>query len=267
MSIPIKKVTTGNFTMNYFTFGDGEKTFVILPGLSIQSVMGSADVIAKAYEIIAKEFTVYVFDRRNELPQNYSVYDMADDTAEIFNTLGLKDIYLFGASQGGMIALALTAKHPELVKKLMLGSSSAHITDEQFKSIDKWIEFAKKKERVQLNLEMGRGLYPEALFEKFKGTLADLGETITDSDLQRFIIFAEGTKGFDFSEKISNINCPVLSLGADDDKVLPNAAKELESLFSGKDNFESFNYNGYGHAAFDTAPDYKDRLLDFMLKK
>ncbi len=266
MTIPIRKVNTGEFTMNYFTFGEGEKTFVILPGLSVQSVMPSAEIIAKAYDIIAKEFTVYVFDRRNELPQSYSVYDMADDTAEVFITLGLKDVYLFGASQGGMIAMTIAAKHPELVKKLMLGSSSARITDGQYKSISKWLDLAEKKERVHLNLEMGRVLYPEAMFEKFKDTLASLGESITDSDLERFITLAEGTKDFDISEKLNEITCPVLSLGAADDNVLPYAAEELESLFSGKENFESHLYNGYGHAAFDTAPDYKERLLRFMLK-
>jgi len=267
MTIPIKKVNTDEFTMNYFTFGKGEKVFVILPGLSVQSVMTSAEVIAKAYEIIAKDFTVYVFDRRNELPQSYSVYDMAVDTAEALEALGLKDVYLFGASQGGMIALAITAKHPELVKKLMLGSSSARITNEQYKSINKWLDLAKRKERVQLNLEMGRVLYPEALFEKFKDTLASLGESITDKDLQRFIVFAEGTKNFDISERIAGINRPVLALGAADDQVLPNAAEELEELFSGKDNFECYLYNGFGHAAFDTAPDYKERLLSFMLNE
>lgn len=267
MTIPIKKVNTDEFTMNYFSFGEGKKAFVILPGLSVQSVMTSAEVIAKAYEIIAKNFTVYVFDRRNELPQSYSVYDMAVDTAQALEALGLKDVYLFGASQGGMIALAITAKHPELVKKLMLGSSSARITDEQYKSIGKWIELAKRKERVTLSLEMGRVLYPENLFNKFKDALASLGESITDEDLERFIVFAEGTKGFDITDKIPVIECPVLSLGAKDDKVLPGAAEELERLFSIKKIFESYLYSGFGHAAFDTAPDYKERLLDFMLKE
>ena len=31
--------------MDYFRFGQGEKTMVILPGLSVQSVMGFADLV------------------------------------------------------------------------------------------------------------------------------------------------------------------------------------------------------------------------------
>ena len=227
MSIMIKTAGADNFTMNYFTFGKGEKAFVILPGMSVQSVMGVADMIEKAYAVIAEEFTVYVFDRRNELPSSYSVYDMAEDTAKIFRALGLKDIYLFGASQGGMMAMTIAAHYPELVKKLMLGSSSARITDGQFNAISNWMALAKEKERVELNLEMGRVLYPEALFEQYKEVLKKTGESITDAELERFILFAEGTKGFDISKELGNIKCPVLSLGAADDKVLPGAAEEL----------------------------------------
>ena len=48
MSIPIETVRTEAFAMNFFRFGNGKKTLVILPGLSIQSVMGAADAIASA---------------------------------------------------------------------------------------------------------------------------------------------------------------------------------------------------------------------------
>ena len=43
------------------------------------------------------------------MPLPYPVRDMARDTAESFRVLGLKDVCLFGASQGGMIAIVLAA--------------------------------------------------------------------------------------------------------------------------------------------------------------
>ena len=264
MSIPIEKVNTDGFTMNYFKFGSGEKTFVILPGLSIQSVMGAAQIIADAYEIIAREFTVYVIDRKEKLPASYSVYDMAEDTAQAFRFLGLKDVYLFGASQGGMIGMVLAARSPKLVKKLVLGSSAARVTEKHIAVISKWIELAKEKERVKLSVEMGKDIYPESVFEQYKETLEKIGETITDEELEHFTVLAEGTNNFDFSDGIKNINCPVLSIGETDDKVLSGAAEEIKDLMSGKPNFESYMYSGFGHAAFDTAPDYKERMLKFF---
>lgn len=263
--IIIETACTDSFTMNYFRFGRGEKVFVILPGLSIQSVMNSAEIIADAYDIIAREFTVYVFDRRNELPESYSVYDIADDTAMVMKVLGLENVYLFGASQGGMAALAFAARYPSLVCKLMIGSAAARITPGQYENIARWTELAAEIDRTALSIEMGRALYPEALFEQSKDLFAQMGKSITDDELSRFIIMARAAKVFDITDEIDCIKCPVLSLGSADDKVLPGAAEEIELLFRGHPGFESYIYSGYGHASFDTAPDYKDRLLSFML--
>ena len=139
--ILIETAVTDSFSMDYFSFGNGAKTLVILPGLSAQSVMISADAIASAYSIMADDFTVYVFDRRKELPPDYTVDDMAKDGAAAILSAGLSRVSIFGASQGGMIAMKIAASHPELVEKLVLGSTAARVTDEGFKVIGKWLGF------------------------------------------------------------------------------------------------------------------------------
>ena len=98
MGIPIETVKTQRFSMDFFRLGAGEKTLVILPGLSVQSVMGAADAIAEVYQSLADRYTVYVFDRRRELPETYSVRDMAQDTAEALQALGLERVPLWGLS-------------------------------------------------------------------------------------------------------------------------------------------------------------------------
>lgn len=115
-SIKIETIKTDKFTMDYFRFGEGKETLVILPGLSVQSVMASADAVADAYRPLTDDFTIYLFDRRKELPDSYSVYEMAQDTAEAIQAAGLEHVNLFGASQGGMIAMIITLEHPELEK-------------------------------------------------------------------------------------------------------------------------------------------------------
>ena len=44
-------VKTDDFSMDYFKCGRGERSMVILPGLSVQSVMGSADAVADAFTL------------------------------------------------------------------------------------------------------------------------------------------------------------------------------------------------------------------------
>ena len=264
-SIPIETVRTDTFTMDYFRFGTGEDTLVILPGLSVQSVMGSADAVAEAYQLLAEDYTIYLFDRRNELPATYSVQEMARDTAEAFRALGLEKVCLFGASQGGMIAMDIAIENPELVQKLVLGSTSACVTEEQYGPLEKWIRLAEDGDAEGLYMALGEGLYPEEIFEQSQELLAEAAKTVTEEELARFIIIAEGTKGFDVTDDLEKIACPVLLIGSRDDQVLGAAATEqIAEHLQGRSDFELYMYDGYGHAAYDTAPDYKERMLHFL---
>lgn len=261
----IETVRTERFSMDFFCFGRGEKTLVILPGLSVQSVMGAADAIAEAYRPIEDKFTVYLFDRRTDIPSPYPIRDMARDTAEAFRTLGLKDVCLFGASQGGMIALVLAIEYPELVGKMVLGSSSANVQEAQYRVIEEWIRLAKAGDREGLYLAFGKEIYPPAVFEQYREALIAAAGTVTDRDLERFIILAEGTKDFDVVKDLDRIRCPVLAIGVFEDSVLDSdATMEIAEKLDVRQDFRLYMYTGYGHAAFDTAPDYKERILRFF---
>ena len=259
-------VNAGSFSIDYFKFGQGDGVFVILPGLSVQSVMGFADSVAAAYREFSDAYTVYVFDRRSQLPATYPVREMARDTAAAIRALGLERINLFGASQGGMIALELAAAHPGLVRKLALGSTSSCVGKGQYRVIGEWVDLAKAGDREGLYLAFGEAVYSKAVFEQSRDALIEAAGTVTDEDLQRFAVLAEGTRGFDATADLANIACPVLVLGSKDDQVLGPAAsiKIAESLNDQGGHALLHLYDGYGHAAYDTAPDYRERLLQFF---
>jgi Predicted hydrolases or acyltransferases (alpha/beta hydrolase superfamily) len=267
MSIPIEKVSAAGFEMHYFRFGSGEKTAVILPGLSIQSVMGSAQAVADEYAVMKDDFTVYLFDRRTPLPERYSIHDMAEDTVLAIESLGLKNICLFGASQGGMMALDIVINHPGLVSRLALGSTTPDAGTSDGEMMNKWLSLAKAGDRVGLYVEFGRAIYPPAVFEKFRRALASAGQSVTEEELARFVKLAEATQGFCVTDRLTEIRCPVLVLGAADDRILgaDSTAKFMEKL-GGRSDFRCHIYDGFGHAAFDTAPDYQDRLYTFFLE-
>ena len=264
-NIPIETIKTDAFSMDYFKFGRGEKTLVILPGLSVQSVMGSADAVADAYQILTDDFTIYLFDRRKELPASYSIHEMAQDTAEAMRVLGLENVCLFGTSQGGMIAMDIAINHPELVQKLVLGSTSACVTEENYGTVEEWIRLAKAGDATELYLAFGDAVYPREVFEQYRELLADAAKTVTPDELNRFIILAEGMKGFNVTDDLSKIACPVLTIGSADDQVLgADATAQIAERLKDRPDFEMYMYDGYGHAAYDTAPDYKERLLRFL---
>ena len=261
----ISTVKTDSFSMDYFCFGHGDRTLVILPGISVQSVMGAADAVAAAYQSLEDDFTIYVFDRRKDLPPVYTVRDMARDTSKAFQVLGLKDVCLFGASQGGMMAQVIAIEYPELVSRMMLGSTSAHVKDEQFSVLEEWIRLAKEGDREGLYLSFGKEIYPSEVFDQFRETMIEAAKTVTDEELERFIILADGTRDFDVTDELSKIKCPVLAVGVYEDGVLSaDATMEIAVNLDYRPDFRLYMYIGFGHAAFDTAPDYRERMLRFF---
>ena len=267
MSIEIKKISTRGFEMEYFTIGSGKTSLVILPGISVKSVMLSADAIAAQYEDMCGDFTLYFFDRRKDMPESYSVYDMARDTARAVKAAVPGEICLFGASQGGMMACVIAAEDSGIVSKLALGSSAFAVNRRTREVAGKWIEFAENGEYEKLYLDFGEKLYPREIFEMYKDFLVSQSETVTAAEAKRFITLAKGLEGYDMRERAREIKCPSLLLLAEDDAVLGKEhIAEAREIIKDRSNFELFIYSGYGHAAFDTAPDYRQKLKEFFLK-
>ncbi len=258
----IETIDTGAFTMDCCRFGQGEP-LVILPGISVQRVMASAGAVASAYRRLAERFTIYVFERVNDMPAVYSVRDMARDAAAALKALNLGPVNLFGASQGGMIAMVVAVECPALVKKLAVGSTSARISDARYARVfEPWARLAKAGDASALYPAFGEAVYPKKWFDKLRPLLADAANAVTEEDLRRFATQTEAMRGFDILDDLGRIACPTLVIGSGDDAVFGGAASgEIAARVR---NAGLFMYEGYGHAAYDLAPDYKARLMEFL---
>lgn len=258
--IPIETIKTDHMEMRYFRFGRGKKNMVILPGLSIKSVMESADAVAAAYAPFEEEYTVWLFDRRTDLPSSYPVREMARDTIEAMRALGLKDTYLFGTSQGGMMAQFIAEEAPELVRAMVLGSTASRLSENE-DGISEWIRLAEDGDITGLTLSFAGKVYTPGFFEQYKDLILQTAEGVTKEDLARFLILAKGTDGMNAYDELGQIRCPVLVLGAAKDRIL---GREASEEIAKKLGCECYIYEDYGHAAYDEAPDYKDRILKFF---
>lgn len=251
--------------MDYIQFGAGKEVLAILPGLSVQSVMSAADAIAEAYQTLTDDFTIYLFDRRKHVPSSYTIEAMAADTLTAFEQLGLERVSLFGASQGGMIALQIAIERPQLVQKLVVSSTSACITEEHYRLFDPLIELARRKASADLYVTFGEYLYPPELLEQSKALLLDAAQTVSDDDLERFIALTQGMKDFNILDALEEITCPILVIGAANDRIFGmKTSIQIAHKLADRQDFELVIYGGYGHAVYDLAPDFKERMLRFL---
>jgi 3-oxoadipate enol-lactonase len=248
--------------MKHIEFGRGEKTFVIIPGLSIHSILSYAKEIETSYESFAEKYRVFVFDRSEKLKKDCSIRDLAEDTARAMKELKLEKALIFGASQGGMIAQYLAIDHPELVGKVVLGSSLSR-PNQFFKELcQEWIRLAEEREEKSLISSFVDHVYSERTLSSYRDLLIQSNLGITEKEYERFLILGRSCLSFDCLEELTRIKCPVLVLGAEGDRVVtPEALKETAEAL----HCELYLYDeSYGHGVYDEAADYKQRMLDFF---
>ena len=264
-SIKIEKICTDDFTMDYFKFGHGNTNVVMLPGTSVQSVMPSKDLIAEAYKIFENEYTVYLFGYRDKILTGSDIHTMAGDIAAAIDKLGLSKVVALGASFGGMVAMTLAIDHPEMVKAVIACSTCAKYDDKAYDLFSNWKKIAESKDAKKLYLTFGEDIYPKETFEEYRNSLIFLSQSVTQADLDRFITMVNCMENYDITRELGNIKCPFFYLGDKQDKVF---SVEVQSTVFGnlkdKENFKYYMYDGYGHAAYDLAPDYKERIIDFL---
>lgn len=262
MSIEIKSVKTDEMEMNYFSFGNPEKEkIVVLPGLSIKSVMESAEAIQAAYVKLSSDFCIYVLDRRSNIEEGYTVYNMAEDSYVALRETGIESAYLYGVSQGGMMAQIIALRHPEFVKGLVLCSTTSRIQDGS--ALKEWVKLAEKGDAAGLVNAFADAVYSPAFMEKYRNVIVSMADSVTEDELKKFVIMANATDGFDVYDKLDGINCPELVLGAEEDKVL---GAQASVDIAEKTGAQLFIYEGYGHAVYDEAPDFLDRVYDFLIR-
>lgn len=252
--------------MPYVSFGKGKKNLIILPGLSdgLTTVRNKALLLAAPYRRFMDDYTVYMFSRRENIPEGYTICDMADDQAEALSALGLETAAVLGVSQGGMIALALAVRHPQQITKAVIAVSAPCVNPLIRENVSAWITMAENNDHKQLMISTAEKSYSEKYLKKYRRMYPLLGMIGNPKDYRRFLVNAHAILNYDLREEIRNITCPVLIIGGEDDRIVgPQASLDMHQLIAGS---ELHMYPGLGHAAYEEADDFNDRVFGFLQK-
>ena len=84
------KLNVQNTQLDYITFGNGTKPLIMIQGLNTRGIKGAALSLAYMYRIFAKDYKVYLFDRREHIEEEITVRELAQDIAMAMDELGIK---------------------------------------------------------------------------------------------------------------------------------------------------------------------------------
>lgn len=259
----IKTVNTNGIEMRYCTFGEGEKQMVIIPGLNVTSVLDVAGMVSNQYSDFHEDYTVYLIDRRENLPNPYGIEQMADDTAEVMKAIGIKDAYVYGVSQGGMIAQVIAIKHPGLVKKLMLSATTSRLSQKTVDVVTKWVETAETRDMNALADVLAVDLYSKEFAERLGRLLFRNTITASNEDIDRYLILAKALGEFDVYDRLPEIKSDTFILGATDDKVFDY--HEFIDIAE-RIGCEYKIFDGYSHCVFDENSECLKMIKEFFDK-
>lgn len=261
-----RQAVIDNDTMNYIEFGKGSRPLVMIPGLGdgLSPVRGRIQAAAFAwnYRKLARHFKVYVFSRKNHLREGCSTRDMARDQAQVMKALGICDAMVLGVSQGGMIAQYLAIDYPGLVNKLVLAVTLSKQNGTLRETVGGWIEMAEKKDYKGLLIDTAEKSYSGNYLKKYRRLYPILGRIGRPKSFRRFFIQAASCLGHDAYAELNKITCPVLIIGGGQDQVAGrDASMELAEKI--KDS-RLMIYKDLGHGVYEEAPDFEQRVLDFL---
>ncbi len=269
-------------TLCYETFGDpSDPPAVLVMGLATQMIAWHEDFCEGLAE---RGFHVVRFDNRDigrstkldfapptprqmftrRLPrEQYSLSDMAEDTAELIRRLDLSPAHVIGASMGGMIAQLVAAEHPRDVRSLtsVMSNTGSRRHGQPALGVYRYLLGRPPRTREEVveraatifGVVGSKGLQDEALVRERAGRSFDRGHHPAGSGRQLGAIVASGNR----TGKLRRIGAPTLVIHGDRDKMVrPSGGRATTRAIPGARLIE---IQGMGH---DLPRPLWPRLLD-----
>ena len=252
--------------MDYIRFGRSPRVLIVIPGVGdgLKTVRGMALPFAWLYRSLARDFTVYVFSRREELPSHMTTREMAGDLNEALEALGLTGVSAVGVSQGGMIAQWLAIDHPERVQKLILAVTLSRPNPTVRDVIARWTAMAKANDYQGMMIDTAERSYSKSRARQAGIIYKLLGSLGKPKSFDRFLTQAESCITHDAYEYLPRIACPTLVIGGTDDRIATGAAsREIAEKIPG---CELKLYKGLGHGLYEEAKDFWPVVREFCAR-
>ncbi len=111
--------TIGDVSLYYETSGSGE------PVLLISGLGGNSELWCRQTPVLSTQYQVICFDNRGSgrsdaPPGPYTVKEMASETVQLLDALGIAAAHVVGSSMGGMIAQEVAIQYPDKALSLTL---------------------------------------------------------------------------------------------------------------------------------------------------
>lgn len=169
--------------------------------------------------------------------KSFDIGKLADDAAQVIETLGFERTSVLGWSMGGFIAQTLALEHPERVDKLILLATDPGGTDADLASPAVWSQLINtsgtphEQARRLLSLLLPLGV-AERFYRQFGDIIASARAQLSPGLLQRQAAAMDAWHRNAVANRLQQICVPVLIATGTEDVVIPpsNALKLVNAI-------------------------------------
>lgn len=194
------------------------------------------------------------------VPGDYTMDELADDTARVLEALRLSDVHYMGLSIGGMFGLSLALRYGARLKSLLLcGTSCATPPMPQAASAQRETSVRETNSVAPLADSMIERWFTSAMRAKNPARLKQIRDTVAATSPDGFNGCVAAIRNFDYSAQLPQIRLPTLVVwGAEDPLPLPEANKRVVALIPGAHGEEM---PGLRHFINIESPDEFNRIM------
>ncbi|MGJ4953509.1 alpha/beta fold hydrolase [Bradyrhizobium sp. HKCCYLS20291] len=121
----IKSIEVNGYPMAYQEAGSGTPVLLVHGSMNDYRYWSpQIEAFAGQHRVIAVSLRHFFPERWDGNGSDFSIIQHADDVAELIRKLDLGPVHLLGHSRGGAVVLNVAARHPEVIKTLMLADAS-----------------------------------------------------------------------------------------------------------------------------------------------
>jgi len=204
----VPTVRSNGISIYYEVQGRGDPVLIIGGLATDLSQIGSlVNALSEKHQVIS--FDNRGAGRTDKPDAPYTVEMMAEDAAGLLSEIGISPVNLLGISLGGRIAITLTLTRPELVKSLILASTTARMN---YKRGVMW-SLSNLLVRIPQVRRIGTE-YPQPYFA--------------------YVRQREASRGYDATGRLHEISKPTLIIHGSRDNVAPfSLAQEIHGRVKG----------------------------------
>ncbi len=224
-----------------------------------------------AFEVI--DFDLPGYGQSTGTPRPGGMEGIAEQVYEFIGTIGHERLHVHGTSFGAMVALALAARHPEVIDRLVLSCFLARWDLAARMMRHTWMRAARDSGMDAVADLTSVAGFARSFYERPEADaqLASMREAFSHTSPDAFIAGTETAGKTDLSPLIKDIVAPTLLLAGDEDNMTPfELAPSGVGMAQVQDQLsdcETHILNKCGHYLVIEQPEEAARLITAFLQK